>query len=138
MGESKTQPTGASVDDFLEAVADDGRRADCRQLAKIMQRATGAEPKMWGANMVGFGSYHYVYESGREGDMFLTGFAPRRNDLTLYIMGGLSHYDAILRRMGRFKSGKSCLYVKRLADLDLAVLEELINASVRRITLMNP
>lgn len=138
MGESRTQPTGASVDDFLDAVADDGRREDCRQLAKLMQRATGAAPRMWGANMVGFGSYHYVYESGREGDMFLAGFAPRRNDLTLYIMGGLSHYDAILRRLGRFKSGKSCLYVKRLADLDLAVLEELINASVRRITLMNP
>lgn len=103
-----------------------------------MKRVTGTPPKMWGASMVGFGSYHYVYESGREGEMFLTGFAPRRNDLTFYIMGGSSHYDAILRRMGRFKSGKSCLYVKRLADLELAVLEELINASVRRITLMNP
>ncbi len=138
MGEAKTQPTGASVEDFFAAVADDQRRADSRQLAKIMKRVTGAAPKMWGAGMVGFGTYHYVYESGREGDMFLTGFAPRKNDITLYIMGGLSHYDTILRRMGRFKSGKSCLYVKRLADLDLAVLEELINASVRRITLMNP
>lgn len=138
MGEAKTQPTGASVEEFFAAVADDRRRADCRQLAKIMKRVTGAAPKMWGTSMVGFGSYHYVYESGREGDMFLTGFAPRKNDLTLYIMGGLSHYDAILRRMGGFKSGKSCLYVKRLADLDLAVLEELIHASVRRIMLMNP
>ena len=138
MAEAKTKPTASSVNAFLGSVEDDQRRADCRELSKIMKRVTHTDPKMWGSSMVGFGSYHYVYESGREGDMFLAGFSPRKNDLTLYIMGGRSHYGAILSRMGKFKASKSCLHVKRLADLDLSVLEELIRASVRHVKLTNP
>ncbi|MFQ5749577.1 MAG: DUF1801 domain-containing protein [Planctomycetota bacterium] len=96
-------------------------------------RASGAAPRMWGASMVGFGSYHYKYASGREGDWFLTGFAPRKKDLTIYIMAGFDRCQALPERLGKHKTGKSCLYVKRLADVDLAVLEELVTASVEHM-----
>jgi hypothetical protein len=130
MAEMKTKPTETSVDTFLDAIADPSRRDDCRTVLEIMKGATGAEPKIWGSGMVGFGTYHYRYESGREGDWFLTGFAPRKNDLTLYIMSGFDRYDDLMIRLGKHRTGKSCLYVKRLSEIDISVLRELVTASV--------
>ncbi|CAN5720294.1 hypothetical protein BH23GEM10_BH23GEM10_08250 [soil metagenome] len=133
MAELKTKPTEQSVAEFLDAIPDESRRAECRALADLMRRVTGAEAKLWGPAMVGFGSYHYVYESGREGDWFLTGFAPRKNNLTLYIMAGFDRYEELMGRLGKHTTGKSCLYVKRLADVDAAVLDELVTASVAHL-----
>jgi hypothetical protein len=134
MAKLKTQKTNASVTAFLKSVADDERRKDCQTLVRIMKRAVGAEPKMWGSSIVGFGHYHYKYASGRENDWFLAGFSPRKQDLTLYIMAGFDRYDALMGKLGKHKTGKSCLYLKRLADVDVAVLEELISASVKHMT----
>ena len=133
MAKLKTRRTAASVPAFLKSIADDDRRKDCQTLVRIMKRAVGAEPKMWGSSIVGFGHYHYKYASGRENDWFLAGFSPRKQDLTLYIMG-FDRYDALMAKMGKHKTGKSCLYLKRLADVDVAVLEELISASVKHMT----
>jgi hypothetical protein len=131
MSDLKTRPTDASVAEFLAAIPDEGRREDCRALAQLMERATGAPATMWGSGIVGFGHYHYRYASGREGDWFLTGFASRKSDLTLYINAGFDAYEPLLARLGRHKTGRACLYIKRLADVDLAALEELVTASVR-------
>ena len=133
MAELKTKRTGTSVDAFLAGVTDTGRRQDCLALLGIMKRATGAEPEMWGSSVVGFGRYHYRYASGREGDWFLTGFSPRKRDLTLYIMAGFERYEDLLARLGRYRTGKGCLYVKRLSDVDLGVLEELITRSAQHL-----
>lgn len=126
---NKTQPTGASVEAFLKAVPDANRRADALAVLALMRKVTGLAPRMWGPGIVGFGTYHYVYESGREGDMIRVGFSPRSSALTLYIMGGFPRYQALLARLGKHRTGKSCLYLTRLADVDLAVLEALIRAS---------
>jgi hypothetical protein len=131
MAELKTKKTEASVDDFIAGIADEQRRADCRTLLAMMKRVTKAPPKMWGASMVGFGSYHYRYASGREGDWFLSGFSPRKQDLTVYVMAGFEDYPELMARLGKYKTGKSCLYLKRLSDIDAAVLEKLIAASVK-------
>jgi hypothetical protein len=133
MSENKTKATGASVEDFLENVPDEQRRADCRRVCEIMRKAAGAEPKLWGASMVGFGSYHYRYESGREGDWFITGFSPRKNDLTLYIMAGFTRYPDLMARLGKHRTGKSCLYLRKLSDVDLDVLTELVTESVKHV-----
>lgn len=133
MSDLKTKPTDASVSAYLDAIPDKARRADCRTILEMMQRITGEPARMWGKSMVGFGSYHYVYDSGREGDWFLTGFAARKNDLTLYVMAGFDRYDELMQKLGKFKTGKSCLYIKRLADIDPAVLEELVTASVQHM-----
>jgi hypothetical protein len=130
MAEPKTRPTSTSVMDFLRGLPDDARRADCRKLLAIMRQATGAKPRMWGPSMVGFGSYHYKYASGREGDWFLVGFSPRKRDLTVYIMPGFERYATLLGKLGKHKTGRSCLYLKRLADVDIGVLEQLISDSV--------
>lgn len=128
--ENKTQPTRADVDAFLDAIADPQRREDCRKVRALMEDATGAPAQMWGPTIVGFGRYHYRYASGREGDWMLIGFSPRRNDLTLYIMPGFDRYESLMARLGKHKTGKSCLYLKRLADVDMAVLEQLVRESV--------
>jgi hypothetical protein len=133
MSDMKTRPTGAAVTEFLDGVADDERRADSFAALALMERVTGEPAAMWGPSMVGFGSYHYRYESGREGDWFLTGFSPRKSALTLYIMAGFERYDELLARLGKFKTGKSCLYVKRLSDVDPSALEELVRASVEHM-----
>jgi len=133
MAELKTAPTDASVEAFLDSVEDEDRRRDCRAVLDLMKRCTGEEARMWGAAMVGFGSYHYKYASGREGDWFLTGFSPRKRNLTLYIMAGFSRYEELLGRLGKHKTGKSCLYLSRLSDVDLEVLEELIRQSVEHV-----
>ena len=133
MAELKTKATNASVSDFLNAVDDEQRRKDCKTVAKIMEKATGAKPKMWGPSIVGFGEHRYKYASGRELDWFLTGFSPRKKDLTLYIMPGFAKYDDLMASLGKHSTGKSCLYLKRLADVDLDVLDKLVTESVKHM-----
>jgi len=134
MAELKTRPTRASVAKFLAAVEDDEKREDCEVLLGMMERVTGARPVMWGASIVGFGSYHYRYASGREGDWMLAGFSPRKRDLTVYVMAGFRGQEKLLAKLGRHRaSSGGCLYLKRLADVDLGVLEELVRSSVERL-----
>ncbi len=133
MAELKTKPTDDSVDQFLAGVEDATRQQDCLAVRALMEEITGAPAKMWGPSIVGFGDYHYKYESGREGDWFLAGFSPRKANLTLYIMAGFSRYEELLAKLGKYKTGKSCLYVKKLADVNLEVLRELIRASVEHM-----
>ena len=129
--ELKTKLNDASVEDFLNTVKDEQIRADCFEIAKIMKQVTKAEPKMWGSSIVGFGSYHYKGASGREGDWMLVGFSPRKQNLTLYIMAGFKRYDELMKKLGKFSTGKSCLYIKKLADVDKKVLKELVSESVQ-------
>lgn len=131
MAELKTKPTAADVTAFIDAIPEEQRRRDCHVLVDVMREATGSEPKMWGPAIVGFGDYQYAYDSGRRGDWFLLGFSPRKSALTLYIMAGFARYDAIMARLGKYKTGKSCLYIKKLADVDLDALKELAGESVR-------
>lgn len=133
MSDLKTKPTGSDVAAFLDSIEDEQKRRDCHTLLELMGSVTDEEPKMWGAAMIGFGSYHYTYESGREGDWFLTGFSPRKQNLTLYIMAGFDRYDELMNRLGNYKTGKSCLYVKKLEDVDMDILEKLISESVRHM-----
>jgi hypothetical protein len=130
MADNKTKPTKVSVAAFIEALTDETKRADAKALVKLMQSATGEKPKMWGPSIVGFGSYHYTYESGREGDMPIAGFSPRKAATVLYGMTGLSDSDALLATLGKHTTGKGCLYIKKLADLDRKVLEALVVKSV--------
>jgi hypothetical protein len=132
MAELKTRTTHASVAKFLEGIRDEKKRADCYAILKIMKRATRAEPKMWGTSIIGLGDYHYIYESGREGDWFLTGFSPRVQNLTLYMMGGFD--TGLLKKLGKYKMGKGCLYINKLEDVDTKVLSELITKSVRKLS----
>ena len=133
MAEMKTKLTDASVDKFLSAVKDEGARADCYQIIEIMKSATKAEPKMWGSAIVGFGDYHYKYESGRENDWFQVGFSPRKQNLTVYLMGGLQDQDELLSKLGKYTTGKGCLYIKKLEDIDTKVLKKLVSESVKRL-----
>lgn len=126
MPENKTKPTGASVSEFLSGVANDTRRRDAHALVAMMARVTGVEPQMWGPGIVGFGIRHYRYESGREGDMPRIAFSPRKASLVLYLLTGAASEAALLRRLGKHTTGASCLYVSKLADLDMTVLEALI------------
>ena len=130
MADLKTKPTKNSVEAYLEQVEDEKRRADSFELLSLMTEVTGYEAQMWGNSIVGFGQYHYKYKSGREGEWFLVGFAPRKQKLTLYIMSGFEAYDGLLTKLGRHKTGKSCLYLNKLADVDTAVLKDLIAQSV--------
>ena len=130
MAELKTKQNDASVEGFLKRIPDADRRQDCRTVLQIMRKATRAEPKMWGTGIVGFGSYPYKYAGGREGEWPLVGFAPRKGDLTLYLMTGLDAHAHLLSKLGKHRTGKSCLYIKRLSDLDLKVLQEIVTASV--------
>lgn len=131
MAELKTKPTGASVKDFLNQIADKERRDDCFAVAKIMEEITGEKPKMWGPSIVGFGSYHYKYASGREGDWPVTGFSPRKKDLTLYIMMGFEKHGELMAQLGRHSVGKSCLYIKRLSDINVPTLKKLLKVSLK-------
>jgi Domain of unknown function (DU1801) len=127
---NKTQPTHDDVAGFLATVVDPVRRADCEHLVVLMQAATGEPPRMWGSSIVGFGTYHYRYESGREGDYLIVGFSPRKGDLSLYILAGFEHHAKLLAQLGPHKIGKSCLYVKGLAGLDEPSLKSLIEQGV--------
>jgi hypothetical protein len=129
MADNKTKPTKLSVASFINALPDSARRADAKTLAKLMQSASGEKPKMWGSSIIGFGSYHYTYESGREGDMPLIGFSPRKAATVLYGMGSKDS-KALLSRLGKHTAGKGCLYIKKLADVDQQVLETLIRKAV--------
>lgn len=131
MAELKTKPTNESVKEFLNKVPDEGRREDCFAVAKIMEEITGEKPKMWGPSIVGFGTYHYKYESGREGDWPVTAFSPRKKDLTLYIMPGFDKHDELMKELGKHSRGKSCLYIKRLSDIHIPTLKKLIKESVK-------
>jgi len=133
MAENKTKPTDQNVEEYLNQVSDERRRQDCFTVLKLMKRITGKKPRMWGDTLVGFGSYHYKYASGREGDFFLAGFSPRKQNLAIYIVAGLDKYPELLDKLGKFKTGKSCLYIKSIEDVDMSVLEELVKRSVKQV-----
>ena len=130
MAENKTQRNDGDVVAYLESVSNKRRREDSLVVKEMMEEVTGEPAEMWGTSIVGFGSYHYRYASGREGDFMLIGFAPRKQALTLYIMGGHERYDELMAQLGKHRSGSSCVYINKLADVDLAVLRELIAESV--------
>jgi hypothetical protein len=138
MAELKTKKTRASVADFLKQVEDPQRRADCRKVAKMMREATGNRAAMWGDSIVGFGKYAYTYASGHSGEWPITGFSPRKRELTLYIMPGFSKYEPLMKKLGKHRTGKSCLYIKRLSDVDESVLEELIREAVKAMRERHP
>ncbi|MGB5691872.1 MAG: DUF1801 domain-containing protein [Flavobacteriaceae bacterium] len=129
MTTNKTIPTGKSVTEFLEGIVPSEKKADAFLLLEMMESITGEKPTMWGPSIIGFGSYHYRYDSGREGDMLLTGFSPRTQDFSLYVGAGAEHNKELLQRLGKHRTGKSCLYIKRLSDVDLEVLKEIIKTS---------
>jgi uncharacterized protein DUF1801 len=131
MAELKTKPTGASVEKFINQVSDETRREDCFRVAKMMEEITGEKPKMWGPSIVGFGSFHFKYGSGREGDWPIAAFSPRKQNLTIYIMPGLAWYSDLLQQLGKHRSAKSCLYIKRLSDVHVPTLKKLIRASIK-------
>ena len=131
MAEPKTKPTKASVKEFLNQIPDKERRDDSFAVAKIMEEITGEKPKMCGPSIVGFGTYHYKYASGREGDWPITGFSPRKKDLTLYIMVGYERYPELMEKLGKHSTGKSCLYIKRLSDIHVPTLKKLIKTGMK-------
>ena len=130
MAENQTRPTQASVATYFKAIENEERRRDCEALAALMADTTGLPAVMWGPAIVGFGSYHYKYDSGREGDSCLVGFASRKGDISLYLAGAFPGHDELLARLGKHKMAKACLYVRRLADVDLQVLAQLVAGSV--------
>jgi hypothetical protein len=136
MPELKTKANTASVEKFLNGIEDEQRRQDCFRVLQLMKAATKTEPAMWGASIVGFGRYRYKYESGTKGEWFLMGFSPRKQDLTLYIMSGLERYSALLKKLGKHKTGRACLYIKRLDDVDESTLKQLIELSLTDIAAM--
>jgi hypothetical protein len=129
MAENKTKKTAASASEFIANVANEARRADAAVVLKLMQKVTRKQPKMWGGSIVGFDEYHYVYDSGHEGDICMIGFSPRSTALVLYTLPGSADEDDILKRLGKHKRGKGCLYINKLADVDLKVLEELMRSA---------
>jgi uncharacterized protein YdhG (YjbR/CyaY superfamily) len=135
MAELKTKATDASVNEFLQGIEDEKKRADCYQILEIMRKATKAEPKMWGPSIIGFGDYHYKYATGRENDWFIAGFSPRKQNLTLYAMGGFD--SETLKKLGKYKTGKGCLYINKLEDVDTKVLKELVSKSVNSLEKMS-
>lgn len=137
MAELKTKMTNSSVDKFIESISDFNTRNDCWTLLNMMKQITKVEPQMWGESIVGFGNYHYKYESGREGDWFITGFSPRKQNLTLYMMTGFDDYESLLKKLGKHKTGKSCLYIHKLDDVDINVLKELITKSYKTFSTKN-
>jgi hypothetical protein len=134
MAELKTQPSDASVEEFLNTISDETKRRDSFIILDLMRKVTGAEPRMWGSSIVGFGEKHYRYESGREIDWFVAGFSPRKQNLTLYLTYGDLQNSELLQKLGKYKTGKGCLYINKLADVDLAVLKEIIDQSNDSLT----
>ncbi len=133
MTEIKTKLTDASVDDFLNSIKDEQVREDCWTIVDIMQKATKAKPQMWGSSIVGFGSYHYKYASGREADWMLIAFSPRKQNITLYIWSGFEGYEELMAKLGKHSCSKACIYIKRLSDVHLPTLKKLVNASVKHM-----
>jgi hypothetical protein len=136
MAELKTKVTDASVDKFIRSFSED-RQKDCYAILEMMKKATKQEPKMWGTSIIGFGNYHYKYASGREGDFFITGFSPRKQNLTLYINSGFAEYGSLLGKLGKHTTGKACLYIKKLDDVDTKALKELVTKSVKAMSKPN-
>lgn len=130
MSEAKTRPTDTPLQSYLDGIADPQRRSDCAQLATVMQRLSGCPPVLWGGSIVGFGSYRYRYDSGREGEFCVVGFSSRKDSISLYLLAGFDGAAALLQQLGKHKTGKACLYIKRLADVQPAVLEQLIQSSI--------
>ena len=137
MAELKTKPTDESVEAFLNSVENEKKRVDSFEIMNLMREVTGSEPQMWGDSIVGFGRYQYKYASGREGEWFLVGFSPRKQNLTLYIMSGFEEYDRLLDELGKYKTGKSCLYINKLEDVDREKLRELVKKSVDHMVASN-
>jgi hypothetical protein len=137
MAELKTKRNKGDVEAFLNSVPDEKKRKDSFAILELMKEVTGAKPEMWGTSIIGFGSYHYKYASGREGDWMLVGFSPRAQNLTLYIMSGFDEYDGLLRKLGKHSIGKSCLYIKKMEDVDETVLKELVRKSVEHMARSN-
>jgi hypothetical protein len=133
MAALKTTPNDRSVKAFLDSIDDEKKRQDSYRILELMKQVTGEEAQMWGDSIVGFGSYHYKYASGREGDWFLTGFSPRKQTITLYIMAGFDQYEALMNQMGKYKTGKACLYIKKLEDINTQTLRELVKQSVEHV-----
>jgi len=133
MAELKTKKTEASIEDFLNKIKDEHIRQDCFEIAKMMKQVTRADGKMWGSSIIGFGNRHLKYESGRELDWMVIGFSPRKANITLYIPGELEKYNALLKKLGKYTTGKGCLYIKKLEDVDKKVLKEVINESVKSV-----
>ncbi|HEX5704284.1 MAG TPA: DUF1801 domain-containing protein [Pyrinomonadaceae bacterium] len=131
--EAKTKPTKASVDKFIKSQPDEQVRKDCAVISKLMSEATGEKPKMWGPSIIGFGSYHYKYATGREGDMPIIGFSPRKQNLTLYVWMGFEEHPDLWKKLGKHTTSKACLYIKRLSDVDLPTLKKIIKLSVKRL-----
>lgn len=129
MAELKTKVNDASITEFLDSIADVSKRTDTQKIIAMMQKTAKTEPKMWGDSIIGFGDYHYHYASGREGDWFIIGVSPRKQNITLYVMGGWEHNAGLLAKLGKYTLGKGCLYIKRLSDANLQVLEEMIESS---------
>jgi hypothetical protein len=138
MADLKTKPTEQSVDEFIEGIEDEKKRNDSRIIVRIMREETGLEPRMWGESMVGFGQYHYKYASGHEGNAFLTGFSPRKRNLTVYIVSGFEQYKSLLQELGKFKTGKACLYISKIEDVNLDILRQLIKLSAEHMAKTNP
>lgn len=133
MAELKTKKTSAEVDAFLEKVESERKRDDSRELIEMMREITGEEPAMWGPSIIGFGQYHYKYDSGHEGDMCRIGFSPRKNALTLYIASDFEGYDELMGKLGKYKTSKACLYINKLEDVDEDVLREIVRLSYERV-----
>jgi hypothetical protein len=138
MAEIKTKPSAVSAEDFLDAVPDPVRRADGKAVAALMARVTGEQPQMWGPSIVGYGSYHYKYDSGHEGTMCRIGFSPRKAELVLYVLDGNGDQSDALAKLGKHRSGKGCLYIKKLADVDMDVLERLVRDKLARMDVAYP
>lgn len=133
MAELKTRKNNASVAEFLTGIEDAAQRADCRKISAMMKKATGSRPQMWGTSIVGFGSYSYSNSAGKDFEWMLTGFSPRKQATSVYIMAGFKTFDALMKKLGRYKTGKSCLYIKRLEDVDKGILQKLIDESVKHM-----
>ena len=133
MAELKTKPIKKDVNQYIQSVENAQVRQDCETLRELMGKITNSNGVMWGESIIGFGKYHYKYESGREGDWFLTGFSPRKQNLTLYIMSGFSKFNDLMAGLGKYKTGKACLYVKSLDVIDIKVLESLLRGSVNHL-----
>lgn len=131
MAENKTKPTDQSVKAFINALDDEQKIADSSALIDLMKEVTGCEPKMWGSSIIGFDQYHYKYESGREGDFLKVGFSPRKREFSIYLMCSFDKNQELMEKLGKHRTGKSCLYVKRLEDIDIDVLKELIKESIK-------
>ncbi len=131
MAELKTKETTESVSAFLNKITDEDRRRDCLAVVDIMRAVTKEEPRMWGPSIVGFGRYHYKYESGREGDWMIVGFSPRKGDLTLYVGGVFDKFPDLMKNLGKYKTGKGCLYIKKVTDVDVKILRKLVTESVK-------